>query len=194
MRLGLFGGTFDPIHEAHLEVAEAARDRFGLDEVLVIPNRQPPHKEAATGASYEDRLRMVELACAGRRGLRASDLENQAGKSYTIQTLRRLRTEKGKDCEFFFIIGADAFAEVGLWYEVQEVFRMTEFIVVSRPGFDYPVPEGARVRRLEGLELKVSSTEVRAKLRRGETVAELPEAVRRYIGANGLYRQARTAQ
>ncbi len=193
MRLGLFGGTFDPIHNGHLAVARAARERYQLDAVWLIPNRLPPHKEAATGANYEERLRMVELACAGEAGLRASDIENQEGKSYTIQTLRRLRIQLGEDCEFFFIIGADAFAEVGLWFEVEEVFRMTEFIVVSRPGFDYPVPEGARVHRLDGLELPVSSTEVRAQLRRGERAVELPIAVQRYIEGNGLYRRARSA-
>lgn len=191
MRLGLYGGTFDPVHQAHLQVGQEALRRFALDKVLLIPNRLPPHKESATGASYEDRLRMVQLACEGRDGLEASDIENQEGKSYTIQTLRRLRKQFGEDCDFYFIIGADAFAEVMLWYEVEAVFRMTEFIVVSRPGFRYEIPAGARVHPMEGMELGISSTEIREALARGEQPAELLPAVQQYIESKGLYRQAR---
>jgi len=93
MRLGLYGGTFDPIHKAHLAVARAAVDAFQLDRMLVIPNRLPPHKQSATGASYEQRLEMVQLACEGEAQLEACDIENREGKSYTIQTLERLRTD-----------------------------------------------------------------------------------------------------
>ncbi len=187
MRLGLYGGTFDPIHDAHLAVAEAAKRRCALGRVLLIPNRKPPHKRDSTAASYEHRLAMVRLGCQGREGLEASDLENHDGKSYTIQTLRRLRTEYGEHGEFFFVIGADAFAEVELWYEVEEVLRMTEFIVVSRPGFEYDIPKGARVHRLDGLELRGSSTEIRQALGRNETPLGLPAAVAEYIRSHGLY-------
>ncbi len=191
MRLGLYGGTFDPVHNGHLAVARAAREAFQLERVLLIPNRLPPHKQAITGASYEQRLAMVRMACEGEVGLEACDVENREGKSYTIQTLERLRNVYGEAAEFFFVIGADAFAEVLTWYRVQEVFAMTEFIVAARPGFRYAVPEGARVKRLDTLELTESSSEIRARLSAGLKVAELPAAVEEYIERHGLYRKER---
>lgn len=193
MKLGLYGGTFDPVHRAHIAIAEAARERFALDRVLLIPNRQPPHKESATGASYDHRLAMVRLACAGHPGLAASDIENHEGKSYTIQTLERLRILYGATVELYFIIGADAFAEVLLWHRVQEVFRMTEFIVVSRPGFAFDHPPGAVAHRLDTLALTASSTEIRRRLAAGQPAPDLLPAVAEYIEANGLYPRTMTA-
>jgi nicotinate-nucleotide adenylyltransferase len=187
MRLGLYGGTFDPIHCAHITVAQTARRQFALDRVFLIPNRLPPHKDRATSASYDHRLRMVEIACRNQFGLAASDIENHEGKSYTIQTLERLRTQYGESVRLYFIIGADAFAEVVLWHRVEEVFRMTEFIVVSRPGFEFEAPRGAIVHRLESLALRASSTEIRRQLAAGEAATDLDPEVREYIGANGLY-------
>jgi nicotinate-nucleotide adenylyltransferase len=186
-RLGLFGGTFDPIHNAHLAVARSAVERFKLDRMLMIPNRLPPHKQAATGASYEQRLKMVELACAGDPVLEACDIENREGKSYTIQTLESLRNRYSGPTEFFFLIGADAFAEVLTWFRVDEVFRMTEFIVAARPGFDYETPKGARVHRLDTPAFPESSSEIRSRLSEGKTVASLPPPVARYIAETGLY-------
>lgn len=191
MRLGLYGGTFDPVHMGHLAVARAARQAFSLDRVLVIPNRLPPHKQALTGASFEQRLEMVRLACAGEDGLEACDIENREGKSYTIQTLEHLRESLGPDVDFFFIIGADAFAEVLTWYRVEEVFAMTEFIVAARPGFDYSVPPGARVHRLDSLDLPESSSGIRARLAQGLGAGDLPGAVADYIRRTGLYRNER---
>lgn len=193
MKLGLYGGTFDPVHRAHIAVAGAALEAYSLDNVLLIPNRLPPHKESATGASYEHRLRMVELACSGHPGLVASDIENREGKSYTIQTLERLRIEFGAQVRLYFIIGADAFAEVLLWRRVVEVFSMTEFIVVSRPGFAFESPEGAIVHRLDTLAFTASSTEIRHQLASGLPTPDLEPLVKEYIGANGLYRKAMTA-
>lgn len=195
MRLGLFGGTFDPVHDGHIAVAQAAIREADLDRLLMIPNRLPPHKQAATGASFEDRLRMVELAVAelaltGLPGIEVSDIEKREGKSYTIQTLESLRILYGVQVDFTFVIGADAFAEVHLWYQVREVFAMTEFLVVSRPGFSYPVPAGARVRRLDWLDNGLSSTQIRAELARGGEPQGLTAAVAGYIKANGLYRNS----
>ncbi len=186
MRLGLYGGTFDPIHNGHLAVARAALTAIELDRMLLIPNRLPPHKQALTGASYAQRLEMVRLAVAADSRLEASDVENEEGKSYTIQTLHRLRNAYG-DARFFFLIGADAFAEVLTWYRVEEVFAMTEFIVASRPGFDYVVPPGATVHRLDALAFEESSTEIRARLAGGHAVHSLPPPVLDYIRAQGLY-------
>lgn len=191
MRVGLYGGTFDPIHNAHLAVAQSAMDAFQLEHMLLIPNRLPPHKQAATSAGFDHRLRMVQLACQSDPRLAACDIENREGKSYTIQTLERLRIEYGGSTQFFFLIGADAFAEVLTWYRVEEVFAMTEFIVASRPGFRYDIPEGAKVHALNALARTESSSEIRAMLAAGEKPPGLPPAVQRYIDEQGLYRMTK---
>jgi len=182
MRRAIFGGTFDPIHNAHLVVAREAADTFLLDEVLFIPAANPPHKEA--GTPYEHRYRMVELACKEDRRFAPSRLEEESRKSYSIYTIERVKAMGGN---LFFVIGADAFAEIQTWYRWQDVLREVEFIVVTRPGHQYSSPAGARVHRLETVALPVSSSEIRAALARGETPAELPKAVAEYIRANGLY-------
>lgn len=179
MRRAIFGGTFDPIHNAHLIVAREAADTFALDEVLMIPAAHPPHK--GTSVSYEDRYRMVELACAVDPRLIASRLEEGQSKSYSINTIERANAR-------FFIIGTDAFAEIQSWYRAADVIRSVEFIVVTRPGHRYETPSGARVHRLDTLALDVSSSEIRAALARGETPPELPLAVAEYIRQRGLYR------
>jgi nicotinate-nucleotide adenylyltransferase len=182
MRRAIFGGTFDPIHRAHLVVAREAADAFSLDQVLFIPAANPPHKE--TGTPYSQRYKMVELACQEDSRFVASPLEENPGKSYSIHTIERVRAMGG---DVFFVIGADAFAEIQTWFRWQDVVREVEFIVVTRPGHDYQSPPGARVHRLDTVALPVSSSEIRAALARGETPAELPKAVAEYIRANGLY-------
>ena len=184
MRKAIFGGTFDPIHSAHLVVAREAADRFALDQVLFIPAANPPFKEAS--APYEDRYKMVELACAADPRFAASRLEEGAEKSYSIYTIERLSAAGQM---LFFVIGADAFAEIEKWHRWQDVIRGVEFIVVTRPGHAYTRPSGARVHRLETVALPVSSSEIRQALARGETPDELPEAVAAYIRARGLYSQ-----
>jgi nicotinate-nucleotide adenylyltransferase len=184
MMTAIFGGTFDPIHKAHLIVAREAADTFSLDRVLFIPAANPPHKDA--GASFEDRFKMVELACAGDARFVPSRLEEGREKSYSIHTIERVKAqpEVGR---VFFVIGSDAFAEIRSWHRWEDVVRETEFIVVSRPGHAYSIPEGARVHRLETLALPVSSSEMRGALGRGESPEELPRAVVDYIRAHRLY-------
>jgi len=182
MRRAIFGGTFDPIHRAHLVVAREAADAFSLDQGLFIPAANPPHKEA--GTPFEHRYQMVELACKEDPRFAPSRLEEEARKSYSIYTIERVKAMGG---EVFFVIGADAFAEIQTWFRWQDVVRETEFIVVTRPGHTYQSPSGARVHRLETVALPVSSSEIRAALARGETPPELPKAVAGYIRANGLY-------
>ena len=131
MRLALFGGTFDPIHCAHLTVALAAAETFSLDRVLFVPAANPPHKPSSLGASYEDRLRMVELACEGEPRFEASRLEQGSGKSYSIDTIEKVLAP---DRQVFFIIGSDAFAEIETWHRWQDVIRAVDSIVVTRPG------------------------------------------------------------
>jgi len=182
MRRAIFGGTFDPVHRAHLVVAREAADVFSLDEVLFIPAANPPHKEA--GTPYEHRYKMVELACQEDPRFTPSRLEEESRKSYSINTIERVKALGGN---VFFVIGADAFAEIQTWFRWQDVVRAVEFIVVTRPGHEYQSPPEARVHRLETVALPVSSSEIRAALARGEMPAELPKTVAEYIRANGLY-------
>ena len=185
MRLALFGGAFDPIHSAHIQVGREAARRFNLDRVLFIPTANPPHKSIPT--PYEDRYRMVELALEGEPCLEPSRLEAGTGHSYSIDTIERARDSLKPEDQLFFLIGADAFADVRTWVRWRDVIRSLEFIVVSRPGHDYKIPDGAIVHRLDNLDLPVSSTSLRDRLRRGERPAELPGRVLAYIRDKGLY-------
>jgi len=184
LRLALFGGTFDPIHSAHVTAARAAADRFALDRVLFVPAANPPHKDTSEGVTYEDRLRMVELACAGDPRFEVSRLEEGAAKSYSIVTIEKVLAP-GRDV--FFIIGSDAFAEIRTWYRWQDVVRLVEFIVVARPGHSYDPPPGGRIHVLDGISLPVSSSEIRDELIHSHMPADLPEAVARYIADHRLY-------
>jgi len=188
VRIGLFGGTFDPIHNAHLAVARAAADRFALDKVLLVPAASPPHKGTAS-AAYSDRLAMVKLAIGKDGLLAASDLERGTGRSYSILTVERVKADLQEDDELFFIIGADAFEEIETWYRWRDLLRSVEFIVVTRPGYTYDVPEGAITHEMGALSLPVSSSDLRERLARGESPAEVPTPVRAYIAERGLYKE-----
>jgi nicotinate-nucleotide adenylyltransferase len=182
MRLAIFGGTFDPIHRAHLVVGREAADQFKLDRVLYIPAGNPPFKQAS--ASFEDRFNMVKLACNGDPRFEASRIEEGDKKSYSINTIERVKAEGG---DVFFVIGADAFAEISTWHRAPDVIRSVEFIVVTRPGHQFETPPGARVHLLQTVALPVSSSEVRKALARGETPDEVPRSVADYIQQHGLY-------
>lgn len=192
MRLGLFGGTFDPIHNAHLAVAREAAAAFSLDRVWFIPNAIPPHKATGAQASFADRFAMVELACAADARFHASRLEEANRKSYTIHTLEAVRSQLAAEDEIYFLIGADAFADIGIWYRKEDVFAMTDFIVVSRPGHVYGVPEGARAHRLESVQMDVSSSGIRQRLETGNYDVPVPPAVLGYIERHAIYRPAAT--
>lgn len=183
MRTAIFGGTFDPIHNAHLVVAREAADAFALDRILFVPAANPPLKEA--GASYEDRYKMVELACAADPRFIPSRLEEGKEKSYSIHTIERVKAMNG---DVFFIVGSDAFKEIQSWHRWRDVVAAVDFIVVGRPGHFYTPPPGARVERLETVALPVSSSEIRQRLARGERPQELPAAVTDYICQRALYR------
>ena len=184
VRLGLFGGTFDPIHNAHLTVAREAADQFELEQVWFVPAANPPHKAGQSCASYEDRYRMTELACRADPRFVASRLEAGDRKSYSIETIEKVRAQ-GE--EPYFIIGADAFAEITTWHRWQDLLRLTDFIVVTRPGHVYTAPPGARVHRLDTVALPVSSSDIRRRLAGGEIPTETPRAVADYIVQKGLY-------
>jgi nicotinate-nucleotide adenylyltransferase len=187
LRLAIFGGTFDPIHRAHLTVAAKAADCFQLDRVLFVPAAGPPHKAGVTHAPYEHRVRMAEIACAGDPRFEVSRLEEGTHRSYSIETIEKVRAQLTPADELFFLIGADAFAEIQTWRRWTDVIRSVRFLVVSRPGHRYIVPAGASVLRLDDVELPISSSEIRARLARGESPPEVPPAVLDYIQRYALY-------
>jgi nicotinate-nucleotide adenylyltransferase len=190
-------------------MARRAADQYRLDRVLFIPAGNPPHKRAE--ASFEQRYRMVELACAADPRFVASRLEEGAGKSYSIDTIGRVKAANadipnaspnpvaphaislnaGGNSALFFIIGSDAFADIQTWRRWEDVIRAVEFIVVARPGYEIAGPPGARVHRLDSIELPVSSSDIRDALARGETPAELPPAIAGYIRDHRLYGSVR---
>jgi nicotinate-nucleotide adenylyltransferase len=188
MNLAMYGGTFDPVHNAHLAVAREVADAFALDRVLFIPAARPPHKAGVTHASYEDRVRMLDLALAGDPRFAVSRLEEGTARSYSIDTIEKLRATLAPADQLFFVIGSDAFAEIRTWYRWRDVARALRFLVVSRPGALCDVPEGVDALRFHKLDLPVSSSEVRRALAAGERPAEIPPPVLAYILQHGLYR------
>jgi len=191
MRIAIFGGTFDPIHEGHLTVAREAVAQFGLSNVLFVVAANPPHKTGNHITEFEHRYRMVELACHGDIDFVPSRLEEGDEISYSIRTVEKVKALVGSEGAVYFIIGADAFAEIQTWRRWRDIIRDVRFIVVTRPGHRYSVPPDATVHRLDTLALPVSSSEIRAKLSRGEAPVEVPPAVLRYIREQGLYGSAR---
>ena len=187
MRLAIFGGTFDPIHEAHLALARQTADHFHLDRVLFVPASRPPHKSGVTHAEYEYRLRMTELACQNDTPFEVSRLEENTPRSYSIDTIEKVRGGLTPGDELFFLIGADAFAEIHTWRRWRDVLNAVKFIVVSRPGHQYGDPQGARIERLEELDLPFSSSEIRRALAAGQSPAGLPDRVLAYIFQQRLY-------
>ena len=190
-RICLFGGTFDPIHIAHLRIANEALKAYTLNRILFVPAANPPHKGSTVLSPYEDRFRMVEIACAPYSSFIPSRLEASGDQNYTIDTVERFRTDLVPEDQLFFLIGADAFDELLTWKRWQDLVQLVQFIVVSRPGKDYLMPDGARVLPLEGLDLPISSSDIRTRLSSGETVTEVPAEVREYIAQRGLYGTAK---
>jgi nicotinate-nucleotide adenylyltransferase len=187
VKTALFGGTFDPIHNGHLKIARAAASRWALGRVLFIPAGRPPHKLGATRAGYEHRFRMVELACQGEPGFEASRLEAGAENSYSIETIEKVRAELPPDEKLYFLIGADAFADIRSWRRWRDVVDAVEFLVVSRPGNRYDAPPEARVQAMKDIDLPLSSSAIRSVLATGAATADVPPSVLAYIRANGLY-------
>lgn len=199
MRVGLFGGSFDPPHRGHLAVAEAVRDRFALDRVLLAPTAIQPLKPNGAHASFPDRLQMVELLCEGTRGVEASAIDGPQADNkpnYTIDTLRRLRDILPSNAEIFFIVGADAFLGTRHWKDSDALLEEARWIVVSRPGFDLDLlkalnlteEQRARIDTLSDFANPVSATEIRERLHEHETASELvPPKVLEYIRAHHLY-------
>ena len=208
--LGILGGTFDPVHSGHVEVAIAAKRVLELDRVVLLPSRIPPHRAVQPAATPFHRFAMTALAVNDIAGLEASDLELSApGTSYTSATLERLHAVGLQPTQIFFITGADAFAEIETWYRYPEVLEMAHFVVVSRPGHDASalaallpslasrmrpgtketrVASKASVFLIDWKTPGVSSSEIRSRIRRGEAVTGLvPALVERHITQHRLY-------
>ena len=139
MRIGLFGGTFNPIHRGHLWAASEVIKRFNLDRIFLIPAALPPHKTPGLVAKADDRLKMINLAIADYCGLTVSDVElNRPGPSYTIDTIRHFKHTLAKDARIYLIMGLDAFLEIHTWKSHQDLLEQIAFIVIARPAEDYP--------------------------------------------------------
>ncbi len=190
-RLGLFGGTFDPIHTAHLIAAETVRDRLGLEEVWFIPTHVPPHKDAPN-ISAQDRLAMVEAAIADHPAFRVSRVElDRPGPSYAEDTLDAVRAQV-TDTDLFYIIGADMLRDLHTWRHPERIVTLAQFVAVTRPGDRLDGPQSAAAAQVMPLEmppLAISSTDIRARVADGRSIRYLvPEAVAKYIEQQQLYR------
>lgn len=216
-RIGAYGGTFDPIHCGHLEIARVVVERFALDTLLLIPAYKPPHKSLDAIAEAEHRYAMTALAIEGEPRLAVSRLEIDAPeRPYTVQTMARLRESYGLHVRLFFVMGADSFQDLTKWHEYERLLASTNLIVVTRPGHSVAadhLPEAARRRVLAARQANgawrlpadgeecfiyviddvwrdISSTEIRRRRRAAESIEGLvPERVRVYIEEHQLYRQ-----
>jgi nicotinate-nucleotide adenylyltransferase len=209
-RVGLLGGTFDPIHNGHLAAVRAAQQAVPLSQVRFVPSARPPHRPDTPRASEYHRVEMIRRAIGGVAGWEVSDLElRRDGPSYSFDTLTALHREGLTPLQICFIIGADAFAEITTWHRYPDVLSASHFVVVTRPGCpldtlhqhvpsladrliapeDLPSAPTARVVLVESSTPDVSSTEVRRRAARGEPVADLvPASVAAYIAEHRLYR------
>ncbi|MDR0547858.1 MAG: nicotinate-nucleotide adenylyltransferase [Deltaproteobacteria bacterium] len=213
MRIGLFGGSFDPIHYGHLRAAEELAESFRLDKVLFVPAGQHPHKNPADSADFRHRLAMVKLAIADREGFLVSDIEERLPKpSYTVNTIRVL-TER-EPGQYFFLVGYDSFRYIQTWRGYLELLRLVPIIVFHRPGSrggfvalgrlltkifgsspfwdewagSYTHPDCQTIYYFQGCRLYISSTEIRGRLTTGVSARFLlPEKVRLYLEKHGLY-------
>jgi nicotinate-nucleotide adenylyltransferase len=197
-RMGILGGTFNPIHLGHLLVAQDALEQMGLDRVKFIPSAMPPHKTPEALASARDRMHMIRLAIGGDEHFEADDIEiKRGGKSYSVDTLMELKRRDPR-ADFYFIIGADSLRELHLWWEVQRLVQLCTFVTVPRPGFK-PIPVvdprlDAATRRclrqnvLHGHACDIASRDIRARVAKGQSIRYLvPDAVYECIRRRRLY-------
>jgi nicotinate-nucleotide adenylyltransferase len=195
-KLGVMGGTFDPIHHGHLVTAEEAFWQFGLDEVLFLPTGQPWMKEHPEVSPAEDRYLMTVIATSPNPHFSVSRLElDREGTTYTVDTLRTLQEDRGAETELFFITGADAILEIIHWKDPEEVLELAHFIAATRPGYDIARFEAEAPTRHPNVSvmsvpaLAISSTDIRGRVKGGRPIRYLvPEGVKTYIDKARLYR------
>jgi nicotinate-nucleotide adenylyltransferase len=189
MRIGIFGGTFDPPHVGHLIVASDAYEALELDRLIIVPSADPPHKQGEVAATAQQRVEMMRAAVRDDARFEVDDLElRREGASYTVDTLREIRA-RHPGAELFFLVGVDQMRELHSWREPREVARLACLAVITREG-DVPDPDTPfRHRVVPVTRIDLSATDVRRRLRDGVSVRYLvPEGVREIIEENGLYR------
>lgn len=198
-KIGILGGTFNPVHIGHLVMAEVARQECNLDKVIFIPTGDPPHKVGQYVELSEHRLKMVELAVSDNPFFEVDDLEiRRSGITYTIDTLLEYRARAASDVQLYFIIGGDTLMEITSWRRFEEVLKLCSFAVYQRPGYMRKEIEhqanylrlhmGASIFFVEGPALDISSTEIRQRLKQRKTVKYLlPSQVDEYIHKHSLY-------
>jgi nicotinate-nucleotide adenylyltransferase len=214
LRLGILGGTFDPIHLGHLRTAEEIGQALNLDKVYLIPSASPPHKTSEPVAPFDDRLAMVQLAVGDSALFEVLDLEGKRpGLSYSIETLKEFYGTPEPQPELFFILGTDAFREIKTWRDYQDLFDYAHFVIIERTGvplheleplltelgFDkkntdrddvFIRPSGKRVFRMSTTLMDISSTRIRQMVAEGRSIRFLlPDPVRRYLMDEGLYKK-----
>lgn len=198
-RIVILGGTFDPIHIGHLAIAEDVRYTLGANHVLFVPAAQQPLKSYQHRASAADRLAMAQLATADNPAFSVSDIEiRRGGLSYTVETVAEIRTQH-PEAEIFFSVGVDAAGTLPKWREVERLLSLCRIVIVERPGYSFDpealfadLPAGReRTLFIPGPAFDISASEVRLRLSKGRPIRyHLPAAVREYIEAHGLYREA----
>jgi nicotinate-nucleotide adenylyltransferase len=199
-RIGIMGGTFNPIHKGHLSLARAAMDEFVLDEIIFIPAGMPPHKKPGEVINKEHRYKMVKMAINGSSKFLMSRIElDRKGISYAVDTFNVLKKKYGEKAKLFYVMGLDSINEILEWKKPLELFKLCEFIVSTRPGsrirtfkrlVRFP-PLQKEVDKIHLMELKenISSSDIREKLRNGKSVKGLlPRVVENYIRKHGLYK------
>jgi len=199
MRVGVLGGTFDPIHIGHLVIAEEARVELQLERVVFVPAGLPPHKLEHVLSPVEHRLAMVELAIASNPHFTVSRVDiERSGPSYSVDTIALLQGEWGAGVEIYFIMGSDSLRDILTWHEPQRLIRLCYFAVVNRPGHQADLDEldallpgiASRVQMLHAPELAISSTDIRRRVWEGLSIKyQVPEAVETYIYRHQLYRE-----
>jgi nicotinate-nucleotide adenylyltransferase len=192
-RIGVMGGTFDPIHHGHLVAASEVGHFYSLDEVIFVPTGQPWQKEGRRVSASEDRYLMTVIATASNPRFSVSRVDiDRPGPTYTIDTLRDLRALRGPDAEFFFITGADALAQMMTWQDADELFKLAHFVGCTRPGHrlsEAGLPDD-RVSLIEIPALAISSTNCRLRVEDGEPIWYLvPDGIVQYISKRSLYRK-----
>lgn len=196
-RVAIMGGTFDPIHYAHLLIAEDVRQRFGLPRVLFMPSGNPPHKREHEVSPAEDRYIMAVLATADNPHFAVSRLEiERSGPSYTVDTIRQIKAKMGPGTQVLFVTGADAVLEIVTWHEPDAILDEATLVAVPRPGFDLSVLDetlgqerASKVTVIDAPLAEISSTMIRERVREGRSIRYLtPRPVIDYISKRGLYR------
>ena len=211
LRLGILGGTFDPVHLGHLRMAEEIGEELDLEKVYMIPASRPPHKGRQSITSFHHRLEMIRLATKNAPGIEPMDIEgHRRGLSYSIETLREFHRLFGPNLKLYFLLGSDAFLEIGTWKEYESLFDYSNFVVLERPGIGkgalehflrhlglkkeegkgrYVFPSGNHLICSKGTHMQISSTAIREAVAKGRSIRFLvPESVGRYKEEKGLYR------